>query len=131
MNLFKTKVILDTNILLAPGKLGIDIFSEIDKLMDERYSLYTFESVIKELQSLIDKDKSQTSFNAKLGYVMANEKKVKILSSKTNYADKCIKDFSEKNKCVVVTQDRELHKIVKSHKNKTIGIRQQKYLAFY
>lgn len=131
MNLFKVKVLLDTNILLAPGQLGIDVFSELDRIITDRYLLCTFDSVLGELKSLIEKDRSQQSFNAKLGYVMVNQRKVKTLPSTTSYSDKCISDFSKSNKCIVVTQDKALRKKVQSHGNKTIGIRQKKYLDFF
>ena len=102
----KTKVILDTNILMLPGK-GIDIFAGIEQALSEPYELCTYEGVLSELLKLAE-NKSKDAFNAKLGYIMAKQKALKILSSSSKeHIDDVI---VEKNgpKDIVVTQDADL-----------------------
>ena len=56
------KIILDTNFLLIPPTLKIDIFSEIEKIMGEPYRLYILDMSIDELNNIskTQKGKSKT-----------------------------------------------------------------------
>ena len=46
------KVILDTNFFMVPEKFKIDVFGELDRIIDEKYELITIDSVINELEGL-------------------------------------------------------------------------------
>lgn len=130
--IFRKKVILDTNFLLIPGELGVDIFSELERIMEEKYKVCIMEATMRELEELIErKRKSQEGFNAKLGYIMAKQKNLKTLKgSSSTYADDSIVSYAEKNpdKVIVATQDKELIKRLNKINVKTIGLRQKKYL---
>lgn len=105
----KTLVILDTNTLLLPDK-GIDIFGLIHEAMQEPYKLCTYKTVITELAKLAEK-KGRAGFGAKLGYIMAKQKDLKILnSSSEGHTDDIIVQKAQPKTTVVATQDRDLIK---------------------
>ena len=127
----KTKIIIDTNFLLIPGELGIDIFSEIQRLINEPHDLYVLDKTIEELSKIIKKPQTKEGFNAKLGYIMIKQKNLKTLtSSKDLYADKAILEIAEKDpkSVIVATQDSVLKKALKEMSVRVITLRQKKYL---
>lgn len=126
----KTKVILDTNFLLIPGKFGVDIFSQIKKVVNERHKIYIFEDTKKELQKIIHKNNSKDSFNAKLGFVMAEQKNLKTLRSSKSHVDNAIISYAKQNKdkTIVATHDKDLIKQLKNIPVRIINLKQKKYL---
>lgn len=135
LNIFKpkTKVILDTNFLIMPGELGIDIFSEIQKLMQEPYELCVMKATLEELEVLMLKyGPKKEGFNVKLGFILAKQKNLKTLSSSSDtYADKAILEIAGKNPAttIVATQDKKLQGELKKLSARIITLRQKKYLA--
>lgn len=134
LNLFrkKTKVILDTNFLLIPGEFGVDVFSEVGRVLDEPYEICVMNNTLEELQALISKSNKQESFNAKLGFIMAKQKSLKTLrGSSEGYADKAILEKASESpeKTVVATQDKALREKLKKLGVRTIILKQKKYLA--
>lgn len=126
----KTKVILDTNFLLIPGKFGVDIFTQIKELLNERHDIYVFKRTKDELQSIIHQNNKKDSFNAKLGYVMIEQKNLKTLKSSIFHVDDAILSYATKNKdkTIVATHDKELIKKLKKIPVKIINLKQKKYL---
>ncbi len=123
------KVILDTNFFILPGKLKIDIFSEIDRIIDEKYEIVTIKPVINELRGLA-REKGKKGMHAKLGLQLIEKKKVKILKTRERDADKAILKASEKEDDVIVgTLDKELRKKLEKSNKKTIYLRAKKYLV--
>jgi rRNA-processing protein FCF1 len=129
----KTKVILDTNFLVIPGDFGVDIFSEIDRLLSEPYELCVLDKTVEELEKLVLKlGKKKEGFNVKLGLILLKQKNLKTLaSSSEEYADNAILAFAAKNpeKTIVATQDKVLKEKLKSIPVRVIHLRQEKYLV--
>ena len=121
----KTKVILDTNILLLPAE-GIDIFTALQDTMNEPYTLCTYTIIMQELKKLMA-GKKKESFAAKLGYILAKQKALKILTSSSNlHADDVIVEKTTK-KMIVATQDKEL---IKRLKDKGVRVLRYQQRAF-
>jgi uncharacterized protein len=135
MELFKkkTQVILDTNFLLIPGEKGVDIFSEIERILSEPFELCVIDKTIAELDKIVEKSaKRREGFNAKLGIILLKQKNLKTLKSfSEEYADKAIIDYATKNaeKVIVATQDKELREQLKKIPVRVIQLRQEKYLV--
>ena len=129
-NIFKKKlVILDTNFLLIPGELGIDIFSEIDRIIEEPYKLCVLSSTIEELNKImIKKGKKKEGFSAKLGYIMIKQKGLKVITTNNTYADKDILELAKTKDILVATQDKELKLELKKLNKSIIVLKQKKYL---
>ncbi len=128
----KTRVILDTNFLLIPGEQGVDIFLEIQKLMNEPYSLVILDKCEEELKTLIQRGKGKESFNAKLGLILIKQKNLKTINSSTSkYADEALLDLakSDPKKVVIATQDKILKEKIKKLGARVIQLRQKKHLT--
>ena len=127
----KTRVIVDTNFLFIPGELGLDIFSEINRIVNEPHEICVVDKTFEELEGIIAKSSSKESFNAKLGFIMAKQKSLKTLSSsKGLYADKAILEAARNDpaRTIVATQDAGLRKELKRLSVRIITLRQKKYL---
>ena len=121
------KIILDTNFLLIPGSLKVDIFAEIDRICLFKYQVCVLDKTINELKKLAE-GKSKTAKNAKLGLDLIKQKEVKIIKTenqKLTHTDDLILALADKN-TLVATQDRELKKRLKSIP--LIILRKKKYL---
>jgi len=120
------KIFLDTNFLMVPVKFGVDIFSELDRIIDERYELITVEPVVEELKK-ISEGKGKDAKAAKVGLELIKRKKIKVMKTKEKSADKSLIELSEGN--AVATLDVELKKKLMKIGRKVIYLRAKKYLV--
>ena len=124
------KILLDTNFLLIPYQFNVDIFSEIDRIMLEKYQLFVLDKTIDELKK-ITKDKKQKLRNrnaAKLALQLIKVKKVKILKTKEDLpVDELIVKLKE---YIIATQDIALKNRLKAKRVKIITLRAKKTLIF-
>ncbi|PIN81422.1 nucleotide-binding protein [Candidatus Woesearchaeota archaeon CG10_big_fil_rev_8_21_14_0_10_32_9] len=129
----KTKVILDTNFVLIPGELGVDIFTELHYLLSEPYDLFILDKSEEELKTIIQREgKRKSGFYAKLGLILIKQKNLKTLSSSTSkYADEALLDLAQKNpeKTIIATQDKNLRLKLKKVGARVIQLRQKKHLT--
>ena len=107
------KIILDTNFLLIPYQFHVDIFSEIDRIILEKYRLYIVDKTIDELKKII-KDKEQKGKHklaATLALQLIKAKDVKIIKTKQ---DKSVDDIiANLEGYTIATQDIGLKKRLK------------------
>jgi uncharacterized protein len=125
----KTKVIIDTNFLLIPGQFKVDIFSEIERILNEPFEMCIIDKSVAELNKLAAAGKEIDKFAAKLALVLAIQKNLKTLHSfgSKESVDDIIVSKADRN-TIVATQDRALRERAKEKKARIIGLRQQKYL---
>ena len=117
------KIILDTNFLLIPSQFNVDIFTEIDRIIDDEYELYVVTGTIDELEKIIKEQKAKHQRSAKLALQLIKSKGLKIIKINQKPVDDILIDLSQEY--VIATQDKELkRKIVKK-----IILRQKKYLV--
>jgi uncharacterized protein len=128
----RKKVILDTNILLLPGQIGVDVFTEIDKAMHDSYEFCVLEGTLTELENIKEGktrlNKKSDKFNAKLGIIMVKQKDLKILKQSLKLVDDAIVELSNSD-VYVATQDRALQKRVEEKGAKLLLLHQQKYFV--
>jgi rRNA-processing protein FCF1 len=120
------KILLDTNFLLIPAQFNIDIFAEIHRIIDGKYTIYVLDRSIDELKKLSTSPKQSLKNRraAKLGLQLIKAKKVKILKQKGGSVD----DILAKIKgYTIATQDTALKRRIK---NKKIVLRAKKKLVF-
>ncbi|MBN2459585.1 nucleotide-binding protein [Candidatus Woesearchaeota archaeon] len=126
----KKKVILDTNFLLIPGQFMVDIFTEIERIMDSPFELCIIDTSIGELNKIAATGKEKDKFAAKLALALAIQKNLKTLHSfmSQKSVDDIIVSKADGN-TYVATQDKALRERVKERGARIIGLRQQKYLV--
>ena len=126
------KIILDTNFLLIPGALKVDIFAEIERICLFKYKLYILDKTIDELEKLQETGKGKTSRNAKFALELIKQKKVQILPTKNylpiTHTDDLILKKADKD-TIVATQDAALKRCLKEARIPTIVLKSKKYLG--
>ena len=141
------KILLDTNFLLIPYQFKVDIFSEIDRIILEKYQICILDKTIDELNKII-RDKEQKLKNrlaATLALQLVKAKDVKIIKTKLSNKsekgfevqkelqrqDKSVDDIiAELKGYIIATQDILLRKRLKHLKKGIITLRQKKYLIY-
>ncbi|MFH1399189.1 MAG: PIN domain-containing protein [Candidatus Woesearchaeota archaeon] len=104
------QIILDTNFLMIPAQFGVDIFTEIARIMTENYEIVVLDQTLKELGVVVASGKGRDSQAAKIALDLVAAKRVRVVETKENYVDKAILDLVEQDRHIVATQDRDLKK---------------------
>ncbi|MBI2669011.1 hypothetical protein HYX14_04155 [Candidatus Woesearchaeota archaeon] len=100
------RVIIDTNAILAIAQFKIDVFSELDIIMNVPYTIYILDETVQELKKIIENGKNRPA--AKLGLALLKAKKVGILSEE-GYVDDLLAAHSQQGD-LILTQDVALKK---------------------
>lgn len=131
------KIILDTNFLLIPPRFRVDIFSELEKIVNFKYELIILDKSLEELKNIIitpkkgRKGADRVAAKTALSLVEAykNNKKLNILPSE-GHVDEAIARMAEADKYIIVaTQDKKLKKRLKKEGIKLVVLKQKKYLS--
>lgn len=122
------KIFIDTNFWLLPYIQKIDIFSEIERLLADKYEILVSESVIKELKKIQKKGNSKERIAAEIALILIEKKAKKIPNGKNT--DELILKISEKENMIVCTNDKNLRKKLKEKNLKIIGMRGKEKLSF-
>lgn len=103
-------MILDTNFLLIPGQFQVDIFEEIDRILDRDYRLCTVKPVISELQKL-SKSRGEEGKAAKIALTLMDRHTIETLETQNKIADASIVEAArETENPVIATNDKGLKK---------------------
>ncbi len=123
-------IILDTNFLMIPYKYHIDIFSEIERLVPETHKIATLSSVVKELDSIVNRSGGSERIAARIALKLIEKKGVGIIECKGK-VDSSIINFALNNKyAVVCTNDKELKEKLKESGISIIFMRGKSRLEF-
>jgi len=122
------KVVLDTNMLLVPFQFHVDIFSEIDRLMEGRAEPVLLSPCVEELKALAaGSGRDARAAKAALDMV----ERLKLNKTKAGGpADDAIVEYALKEKAAVCTNDKELRDKLRKKGIRTIGLRDNSHLAF-
>src|SRR4030065_240555 len=109
------KVIVDSNALFVPLQFKIDIFNELERLLNRRFSLVLLSSVKRELETLAEKGSPKTRKNAAYALKLGEKcKYVKVENDESSQVDDIIVDTAEKWKSPVFTNDVRLRNRLKA-----------------
>jgi rRNA-processing protein FCF1 len=120
------KVILDTNFLMIPAELGVDIFTEIDKIFHDKVQFYVLEKSLKELDTVAEKGRQKEKLQVKLTKALLKTQNIKILScdlegSVDDILVSLAKEYS------IATQDQELKRRIQHN---LLSLRKRQYVIF-
>jgi rRNA-processing protein FCF1 len=123
-------ILLDTNFVVVPFTLGIDVYEELPKIVDGNAQLAVCSGVQDELQTLITS--SDIKRDAKAALALLNSKVaqgvVQVIDA-DGHVDKAILSIVKSHKnCGVATQDKGLKKQLQEHNIPVYVIRQQNIL---
>lgn len=118
-------VLLDANFLMSIEEFKIDIFSELNRLLDFKYSLVTLKPVVNELKRMA-KGKGRKGRAARVSLDLLG--KIRVIDTKIQEADKAILEFAKEKNAFVCTNDRKLRKELKEIGIKVIYLRGKNHL---
>lgn len=106
------KIVLDTNFILIPAQLGIDIFEQIREEFISNYELYIIDKTIKELEKIGNEQKGRLKQQIKLTLSLIKAKNIKTLRIPSeNGVDDILKDLAKEG-YVIATADKELKQAI-------------------
>ncbi|MBI4170304.1 MAG: hypothetical protein HY514_01310 [Candidatus Aenigmarchaeota archaeon] len=119
------KVLLDTNMMLAPVQFKADIYSAITA------DFYTLDNCMKELKKIAEKKTksgapSRTAVRARAAFILAKVKAVKTIKAGKKETDKALTEEAKKGEYIVATNDRELIKALKKLDIRVLRLKQKK-----
>jgi len=123
------RIILDTNFLMIPGSLGVDIFSEIERVASFTHEVCLVRKTMDELAEIASRGKGKESRSAKLALELVKAKKIVIIEGKNNLnADQFLVEEARPGQDIVATQDRELKRRLKELGVSLLVLRKKKFL---
>ena len=123
------KVIVDSNALFVPLQFKIDIFSELERLLNRRFDLILLSSVKRELETLAEKGSPKTRKNATYALKLGEKcKYVKVGDHEISQVDDVIVETAEKWRAPVFTNDVRLRKRLRDISVPVIYVRQKSRL---
>jgi hypothetical protein len=114
-------VVLDTNMLLAIGRFGINLDAEMQRLFGD-YSLAVVEGTIGELKEIAEK-KSVMGSTARLALRLIDEKNITKIANGASHPDDQIIAHLTEHDCIVATQDKLLKERAQQLSRKVLIIR--------
>ncbi len=120
------KVILDTNFIMIPAEMKVDIFIEIDKIFHDKVQFFILDKSLEELDKVAEKGRQKEKLAVKMTKSLLKTQNIKILScdlegSVDDILVKLSKDY------IVATQDKELKRRIMHN---LLSLRQKKYIMY-
>ena len=125
----KMGVLLDTNILMLIGR-GIDIFTQIEELLDTKPEYYVIEPVVKELEKIFAHGGVKERKAAKLALELVKKKcrVIEVSLSPDKSVDDLLLEIALREGFIVATNDRELRRRLREAGIPEIYFREEKQL---
>ncbi|MHA1721631.1 MAG: type II toxin-antitoxin system VapC family toxin [Candidatus Baldrarchaeia archaeon] len=124
------KVVLDTNILMVPIQLNINITAELDKLLEVKYEIVVPEGVIDELKKLFVTSNPKTKRIAKFALELAKKFKVIPIKPKPGESiDQLLVQLAKRKNHLICTCDNELRRKIREIGAPVIFLRQMSHLV--
>jgi rRNA-processing protein FCF1 len=123
------KVILDSNALFVPFQFRIDIFTDLERLLNRSFELILLSPVKRELEALAEKGSPKTRKTASYALKLAEKcKYVKLGNTVSALTDDIIVKIAEEWRSPVFTNDRLLRKRLRDISVPVIYVRQKSRL---
>lgn len=123
------KIIFDSNFLLVPAQLKIDIFEGLMNLLNRNYESIVLSTTIDELRSLMTKGSPKLRKQAEMALELAEKCSLVNVDRKRNERnDDVIIRVAKQMKCLVATNDSELKKRLRNISIPVVYVRQKSRL---
>ncbi len=122
------RIILDTNFLMLPGTVKLDIFSEIERILPEKHEICIMDKTLAELENIKKTQSGADKRAAQLAFGLIKAKGLKTIASpQDKNVDQLILDTAGRED-IVATNDAALKQKLKEKGVPLIILRQKKYL---
>ena len=126
----KLKIVLDTNILMLPAQLNINLTAELNNLLQARYEIVVPEGVIEELKKLVNISSPKTRRIAEFALELAKTFKIIPIKPKPNEnIDKMLIRLAKNREYVICTCDNELRRKIREVGAPVIFLRQMSHFT--
>ena len=126
MELSNSKVVLDTNMLLAIAQFKTDVFGLVKERLGSKVEFFAPKAVFRELEKIAEQgEKKQKDVNVVRKAIEVN--KVKEIEAGERNADNALLGLAEKG-FLIASNDRKLRKKIKSVGGKNIYLRKKKLI---
>ncbi|MEM3526301.1 MAG: hypothetical protein QXV37_02705 [Candidatus Jordarchaeaceae archaeon] len=122
------KIVLDTNFLMTPFNLGLNIISELDRIINQKYEIIILSGTIEELKGLLENPSPKVRKAAKLALELAQRYTIINTATENGDMDEVIVNLSKKEGYIVATNDKNLRRKLKAEGIPTIYVRQKSHL---
>lgn len=123
-------ILLDANFLMMSGQFKINIFSELDRIIERKYVLVVLSATVRELEKLLGHEKPKIRRQVSLALKIVERCEVRKADCLPNEnVDDLIVRYAMENKCIVSTNDKELRKKLRRNHIAVIYLRQKAFLA--
>jgi len=123
------KIILDSNFLLVPAQLKIDVFEGLMNLLNRNYESIVLSTTIDELRSLMTKGSPKLRKQAEMALKLAEKcDLINVDRRRGETNDDVIIRVAKQMKCLVATNDSELKKRLRNISAPVVYVRQKSRL---
>jgi rRNA-processing protein FCF1 len=123
------KIILDSNALFVPLQFKIDIFNDLERLLNRNFELILLSPVKRELEALAEKGSPKMRKNASYALKLADKcKYIEVSASASAPTDDIIVKIAKEWGFPVFTNDRQLKKRLRDISVPVIYVRQKSRL---
>ncbi len=122
-------VIMDSNALLVPLQFKIDIFGELERILNRRFELVLLSPVLRELQMLASEGRPKVRRMAAFAMEFGKKCRYIEVSSSGTTVDDTIIDVAAKSRTAVFTNDAQLRERLRDISVPVIYVRQKSHLA--
>ena len=125
----KLKIILDSNALFVPLQFRIDVFNELERLLNRRFELILLSAVKRELEILAEKGAPKMRRNACCALRFAERcRLVEVDAEPSAPVDDVVVEAAKAWDAVVFTNDKQLRKRLRDISVPVIYVRQKSRL---
>jgi rRNA-processing protein FCF1 len=123
------KVVLDANFFFVSSQFNVDIFEELENLLNRRFEPILLSSTLKELQGLAESSSPKQRSQAQLALRLSEKCRfVAVEKSLNETYDDVVVRVATDWKCPVATNDRELRGRLRKVGVPVVFLRQKKRL---
>ncbi len=123
------EIIIDSNALFAPLQFKMDLFGELERLLNRHFELIVLSVVWHELETLAADGSPKIRKMAAFALQLAEKCKYLEISSSARSVDDAIIEVAAKNRMPVFTNDAQLRKKLRDISVPVIYVRQKSHLA--
>ena len=114
---------------MIPAQFKVDIFSEIERIIHQKYVLFVLDRTLEELENIIQKQKGKHKEAAKIALQLIKIKNIQVIKTNSKeLVDDLILECASKEDYIVCTQDKDLKRKLSSQNNSVIVLKQKKTL---
>jgi rRNA-processing protein FCF1 len=122
------RIFIDTNFLMMPGRLKVDVFSAISAIVPEKPEFIVLEESVRELEQIAQaqRTKQLDRLAARLGVFLIKQQHLKTVRGSGN-CDQLLLDHARKGE-YVATQDKGLKMRLRKKGVHILTLRQKKHV---